>query len=127
MKPQRVAIVTCKKHPSLVDDDRLLLKPLEELGWKAVPAVWNNSAVKWDEFDGVIVRSPWDYFLKYKAFLKWLDDLEQIGARVHNPAGLMRWNSDKRYLNDLEALGIKIIPTIWIENKFDLAEFEKNL
>lgn len=50
-------------------------------------------------------------------FLAWLDSLDS--SRVLNPPALIRWNFDKRYLLDLEAHGVTIVPTIIA---FSLAE-----
>ena len=41
-----------------------------------------------------------------------LDAWETAGVRMANPLPLVRWNTDKRYLFDLEAKGVPIIPTI---------------
>jgi hypothetical protein len=32
-----------------------------------------------------------------------------------NPAGIVAWNSDKRYLRDLEGAGVATVPTLWVE------------
>lgn len=39
----------------------------------------------------------------------WPDEVPLI-----NPPGLLRWNSDKRYLNDLEAAGVPVVPTRFV-------------
>ena len=56
------------------------------------------------------MRSPWDYSLRTAEFLAWLDSLDP--SRVLNPPALIRWNFDKRYLLDLEAHGVNIVPTV---------------
>jgi hypothetical protein len=63
----------------------------------------------------VVVRSCWDYFHRCGEFHAWLDRLETDRARVHNDTRILRWNADKAYLRDLDALGIPIIPTRWLE------------
>ena len=64
----------------------------------------------WSAFDLIVMRSPWDYSLRTAEFLAWLDSLDP--SRVLNPPALIRWNFDKRYLLDLEAHGVSIVPTI---------------
>ncbi|HEY2623111.1 MAG TPA: hypothetical protein VGI53_06675, partial [Dyella sp.] len=59
-------------------------------------------------FDAVLMRSTWDYFKHYPAFRQWLD---QLPVPTINNKALLRWNSDKRYLLELAAQGIEIIPT----------------
>jgi glutathione synthase/RimK-type ligase-like ATP-grasp enzyme len=62
----------------------------------------------------VVVRSCWDYFLRPAEFHAWLDRLEADRATVYNPVPTLRWNADKRYLRDLEARGVPVVPTHWI-------------
>jgi hypothetical protein len=107
-----LALATCAKLPALNDDDRLLIRALAQLGLDAVPAVWDSSAVRWEDFPGVVVRSCWDYHLRLDEFLRWIARIE--GA-VWNPAPLLRWNSHKRYLRDLAARGVPVVPTQWLE------------
>jgi len=40
-----------------------------------------------------------------------------------NPPGLLRWNSDKRYLDDLDAAGVPVVPTrfVGLANEAELA------
>lgn len=111
----RIAVATSSKHPQLAADDRLLLKPLAEHGIEAVPAVWDDPAVRWAGFDAVLIRSCWDYHLKSEAFLRWITLLEQSGIPVWNPAPLVRWNANKSYLRELDAKGVAIVPTFWPE------------
>lgn len=105
-----VALVTCRELPHLTADDRLLLEPLAALGVSAVPAVWDDPEVVWEDFDAVIVRSTWDYYKRILEFDEWLTHLAQVGARVWNPTAVLRWNSDKHYLLDLRKRGVPIVP-----------------
>jgi glutathione synthase/RimK-type ligase-like ATP-grasp enzyme len=106
-----VALVTSRELPHLSADDRLLLEPLAALGVHAVPAVWDDPEVQWQDFDAVIVRSIWDYHKRILEFDEWLARLTQVGARVCNPTAMLRWNSDKRYLLDLRQRGVPLVPT----------------
>ena len=42
-------------------------------------------------------------------FLDWAD----LVPRLRNPAAVLRWNVDKRYLRDLEQAGCPVVPTVW--------------
>ena len=92
----------------------MLHAELERRGFNATPVIW-DSDVDWSGFDTVVVRSIWDYHLKYDKFLRWLDALEASGSRVHNALPILRWNADKHYLRQLEQRGVRITPTRVVE------------
>jgi len=112
---KRIALATSAKLPTLNDDDRLLVPALAELGVAAGPAVWDSPDVCWEEFQGVLVRSCWDYHHRLEEFLAWVSRLERAGVPVWNPPAVLRWNSHKGYLSDLTARGVSIVPTRWLE------------
>jgi glutathione synthase/RimK-type ligase-like ATP-grasp enzyme len=120
----RIAFATSKALKDLTEDDRLAVAPLKRLGVEVVPAVWNDPKVKWDAFDLVVVRSPWDYFHHVDAFWEWFTTLDRAGVPVQNPTAVMRWNFDKLYLRWIEERGGSVVPTEWVEKggKVDLAE-----
>jgi hypothetical protein len=106
------AFVTCARLPDLDEDDRRVVTPLLELGCRVVPAAWDDSTVDWDRFDVSVLRSTWDYTDRRDAFVRWARSV----PRLLNPADAVAWNTDKRYLADLEAAGIPIVPTSWISD-----------
>jgi glutathione synthase/RimK-type ligase-like ATP-grasp enzyme len=109
--PARLALVTTDV-PWLLEHEHDLEPLLQELarqGVAAEAAVWTDPAVDWSRYDLIVMRCPWDYSLRLAEFLEWLGSLEP--DRVLNPPGLIRWNLDKRYLLDLEAHGVPIVPT----------------
>jgi glutathione synthase/RimK-type ligase-like ATP-grasp enzyme len=104
----RLALVTSAALPDCTDDDRLLLPALAARGIAGEPAVWDDPAVDWAAFDAVCVRSPWDYHLRVDAFEAWVRALPVPAA---NPAPTLLWNTRKRYLDELAARGVPVIPT----------------
>ena len=106
----QVALATCAGIPDLEPDDRLLLPALAAHGIDGVPAVWDDDEVDWDAFDLVVLRSTWDYAERRDEFLAWMRSLR----RVLNSAPLVEWNTDKRYLSDLEVGGVPIVPTRFV-------------
>lgn len=44
--------------------------------------------------------------------------LERIAGQTQliNPLALMQWNLDKRYLRDLEASAVAVLPTLWLDD-----------
>jgi glutathione synthase/RimK-type ligase-like ATP-grasp enzyme len=111
-----VALVSSVDLPGLTDDDRLFASALRERGALVQPTVWSDPAVDWSSFDAVVVRSCWDYFLRADEFFGWLSLLDARRARVCNPVRTLRWNAEKTYLRDLEARGIPVVPTHWMES-----------
>ncbi|TDE08600.1 ATP-grasp domain-containing protein [Jiangella asiatica] len=107
----RVALVTCTELPDLDPDDQLVLPPLAARGVEAVPVVWDDPAIDWAGFDLVVLRNPWDYARRREEFLAWA----RAVPRLANPAELVEWNTDKRYLRDLAAAGLPVVPTDWLE------------
>ena len=107
----RVALATYAAAPDLAPDDQLLVPALASLGVESVPAVWSDASIDWARFDGVVIRSCWDYHRRYAEFLSWLDRLDAGRIRVWNSTATLRWNSTKRYLIDLAARGVPTVPT----------------
>lgn len=99
--PTRIALATSAEFPQGVDEQRLA----DELG--ATWAVWDDPTVDWDAFDLVVVRSVWDYSERVDEFLAWTRTLPQLA----NPADLLAWNADKRYLGELTAAGLPTVET----------------
>lgn len=107
----RVALVTCAEFADLYADDRLLLEPLRAKGVDPTPVVWNAPDVDWAGFDLAVLRSPWDYVARRDEFVAWAERV----PRLANPADVVRWNTDKRYLRELTAAGVPVVPTTWVE------------
>ncbi|TDB75413.1 hypothetical protein E1165_11080 [Micromonospora sp. KC723] len=107
----RVALVTCDRLTDLDPDDRLVLAPLAGRGVRVDPAVWDDPDVDWPAYDLVVLRSPWDYALRRDEFVAWADTVPQLV----NPADVVRWNTDKRYLGELAAAGVPTVPTSWVD------------
>lgn len=105
-----MALATAAHYPELAPDDQILHAELLRRGIDAVPIVWDSGA-DWSEYETIVVRSIWDYHLKFPRFRKWLDDLDASGARVLNPTSILRSNADKQYMVELANAGIRITPT----------------
>lgn len=104
----RLAVATCEAIPGIHPDDRGLHGALFARGIQATPCIWSDPAIDWSGFDAVLIRTPWDYFERYAEFVAWL---ERLPVPTINDRALLRWNSDKRYLLELQALGVQTLPT----------------
>lgn len=103
-------MATCREWPGLEDDERLVLPELDTWGIVGEPVIWDDPAVDWASYDLTVVRSTWDYVDRRDEFVAWAESV----PRLANPASVVHWNTDKRYLRDLAALGLPVTPTEWI-------------
>jgi hypothetical protein len=67
-----------------------------------------------------VVRSTWDYSPRRTEFVSWAQRVAGV-TRLSNPFPVIRWNTDKHYLAELEAAGIPVVPTIWLEPDLHLS------
>jgi glutathione synthase/RimK-type ligase-like ATP-grasp enzyme len=70
-------------------------------------------------FDLILPLIAWGYQRDCAAWFALLDRMEQEALPVVNPARILRWNSDKAYLTELEAEGVAIVPTAIRESMND--------
>lgn len=105
----RIALATSANLPDLIPDEAPLREAFARLGVEAPPAVWSDPGVDWGSFDAVLIRTTWDYTTRLGEFLAWAERVE-AATPLLNPARVLRWNTHKRYLNDLAALGVRTLP-----------------
>jgi hypothetical protein len=110
----RVALVTCAAYPQLYEDDLLLARALGQIDIDAISAIWSAPTIDWGSFAALVIRSPWDYFERLAEFRAWLDQRTASGVLMCNAGDILDWNYDKRYLQELQAAGIPLVPTVCI-------------
>lgn len=111
----RVALATAAALPRLdAEDGPPLLTALAGRGVAAEPAVWDDPAVDWAAYELIVIRSTWDYSPRREGFVAWAESVA-AQTRLANPASVIRWNTDKRYLAALAAAGLPVVPTTWLE------------
>ncbi|MFC4541226.1 RimK family alpha-L-glutamate ligase [Halosolutus amylolyticus] len=116
----RIGIVTGTRAPELTDDGRAVASELRDRGYEAEPVIWSESGVDWSRFDGLVVRSCWQYYEDPDAFRAWLGTVERNGVVVVNPPDVIRWNVHKFYLRDLETAGVSVVPTAYVDRGADV-------
>jgi len=104
-----VALATCSALPDGSPDVADLLSALNDRDVKAELVIWDDPALDWDAYELVVVRSTWDYTTRLGEFLAWAERV----PRLANDAAVLRWNTDKRYLRELEQAGLPVVPTLW--------------
>ncbi|MEU4343065.1 hypothetical protein AB0H00_17600 [Nocardia sp. NPDC023852] len=96
-------------------EDAGLLAMVRSRGIDARFVVWTDPTADWTTYDAVVAVGVWGYYQRYEQFLQWLSSMHHHGIALWNTPSLIRWNSDKRYLRDLAARGVRIVPTEIIE------------
>jgi hypothetical protein len=113
MSGPRIALATARTAWEHDEDAPLLVDALTARGAQVAPAIWDDPALDWSAFDLVVVRSTWDYTDRRDEFLAWAERVESV-TRLANPAGVLRWNTDKGYLGELYDDGVAVVPTAFV-------------
>jgi glutathione synthase/RimK-type ligase-like ATP-grasp enzyme len=106
----QVLLATCAALPMGDEDAPLLDAALAAAGIDAAWACWDDPEIDWSSADLVVVRSTWDYIDRRAEFCSWAASVPSL----LNPAAVLEWNTDKRYLADLERVGIPVTPTSFL-------------
>jgi glutathione synthase/RimK-type ligase-like ATP-grasp enzyme len=111
----RIALVTYdpRPEPSRDRDLPVLRAALERAGAEADGVFWDDPDVDWASYDLVVIRSTWDYSWRADEFTAWAQKVADV-TRLANPAAVVRWNADKRYLGELAAAGVPTVPTRYL-------------
>lgn len=109
-----VAIATCREMPEPDPDEELLLDALRGAELEPRQLAWDEASSDFAAASVVVLRSTWNYHRHLDDFLGWIDALSKK-TRVVNPAAVVRWNAHKRYLLDLEARGVRTVPTLFVD------------
>lgn len=104
-----VLLATCARLPRGDEDAEALTSALASCGVRARWVAWDDPDVDWTA-SLVVLRSTWDYTMRREQFLAWSQTVPQLA----NPADVLAWNSDKRYLRDLAAAGVPVVPTAFV-------------
>ncbi|MPY60541.1 ATP-grasp domain-containing protein [Streptomyces spongiae] len=108
----RIALATYDPGSEASKDRDLpvLLRELAAAGAEATAAYWDDPEIDWAAHGLVVIRSTWDYSWRAEEFAAWVARCGKA-TRLANPADIVRWNTDKRYLGELAAAGVPIVPT----------------
>ncbi|WP_427167274.1 ATP-grasp domain-containing protein [Streptomyces sp. C1-1] len=111
----RVALVTYDPGPQPHRDRDLpvLRDALRAAGARADVVAWDDTGTDWAAYDLAVIRSTWDYSWRAAEFTAWAHKCGTL-TRLANPADIVAWNTDKRYLGDLAAAGVPVVPTRYL-------------
>lgn len=108
---RRLAFLTLEDRGDFVIDDALAIEELARRRLLVDEIPWRRPGTDWRVYDGVVIRTTWDYQHDLAGFFSLLDEIERRSVRLANPASLVRWNARKTYLADLAACGVPTVPT----------------
>ncbi len=114
-----IALVTVHAARATDEDLAPLEAALQQAGAQVSIADWDDATVDWSRFDLTVLRSCWDYTERYVEFLIWAERISLLTTLL-NPFEVVRWNTDKHYLAELERAGIAIVPSRFIEPESDV-------
>jgi len=120
MTAPAIALVSARSARALDDDLAPLLDALVARGARVSIVDWDDADTDWARFDLAVLRSPWDYSDRLAEFLAWAERAA-VATRLINPFEVVRWNTDKHYLADLERAGVAIVPSAFVEPGADAA------
>lgn len=87
-------------------------------GIELVTRIWDDPELVIDDFDAFVVGTTWDYQERVAEFLAMLGRVAETKP-LFNSLDVVRWNLDKRYLQDLESRGVAIVPTLFADDASD--------
>lgn len=111
-----VVFATCEQQPLIARDDQPLANALAARGVEVTPIPWTEiDPYAVHDSPPILLRSTWDYHRMPTMFDSWLAALEDSGRKTWNQPRIARANVDKSYLKDVEATGIAIPKTRWLD------------
>ncbi len=98
----------------IATEDGLVADALRARGLQVERRAWSDPDMHWHDTRCALFRSTWDYFDRFDEFSRWFDQAA-TQTRFFNDAATLRWNMDKRYLAELSAAGVTIVPTVYVD------------
>ena len=106
--------------------DDLCGPALAKQGWRLESWPWTSDQ-DWQQADLVVLRSCYDYWEKPELFEAWLKRLDDKGIPIINPPETVLWNSNKKYLFELEAQGCATLKSLLVESPTERAAIQEFL
>ncbi|TFB92289.1 MULTISPECIES: RimK family alpha-L-glutamate ligase [unclassified Cryobacterium] len=110
---EKIAFVSDAASLPIDYDMSPLLSACRSTGISADVCFWDDPDVDWSRYALTVLRSPWTYVEKLPEFLTWCAQVSR-DTRLLNPLAAIRWSLNKRYLLDLQAWGIPVVPSSFV-------------
>ena len=108
--PVKIALTTASDMPKPDEETHLLVEASVAAGMNADVVAW-DSAVDWEKYALVVIRTTWDYFKRLPEFIAWARQVDAATCLV-NPLAVIEWNCHKRYLQELWQRRVPTVPTL---------------
>jgi glutathione synthase/RimK-type ligase-like ATP-grasp enzyme len=105
-----IALASCAVLPEPDPDEAPLLAALRERDVRAAVLAWDDPSARFDLASLTIIRSTWNYHRTPARFARWVRDVAAHGPLFNRPE-IVLWNMHKRYLLELSARGLPVLPT----------------
>lgn len=106
-----VALASCRELPEPDPDAAPLARALAAAGIDAEVLAWDDGEADWSRARLTVLRSTWNYPSHRDAFLDWVERVSTVST-LWNPPPVVRWNTYKGYLLELEGRGVEVVPTV---------------
>lgn len=101
----RIALLTASYLGGYIGSDQLLADKLNAMGYPTTFKYWDDFRDEGEEL--LVLRSTWDYTRRLGEFLTFCNSVKD---RLVNSAHVVAWNTNKKYLLELESKGLKTLP-----------------
>ncbi len=110
---RRIALASCDPFPPVPDDEEPLRAALRSRGVTVEEPAW-DARTDWRRFAACLVRTTWDYMERREEYLEWA---RRVAAqtRIFHPPQVIAWNTHKSYLRALEAAGVPLAQSVWLD------------
>jgi glutathione synthase/RimK-type ligase-like ATP-grasp enzyme len=88
--------------------------PLRAAGLAVEQRVWTDAGDLAGS-DLVLPLLAWGYPRAHERWVATVRAWEAAGVRLQNPASVLIWNSDKRYIGRLAERGVPVVPTVYAD------------
>ena len=116
-----IALVTTQAARGHDHDLDILTAALDAAQQKWQIVNWDDVAIDWTQFSIAVLRSTWDYYARLDEFVAWVDRVS-AQTTLCNPAEIVRWNVDKRYLQEMSEQGIPVMATTFVSQLIDITQ-----
>ena len=114
-----IALVTTQAARGHDHDLDILTTALDAASQQWQIVNWDDASIDWSQFSIAVLRSTWDYYARLNEFVAWVD---RVSAKTTlcNPPEIVRWNVDKRYLQEMSANGVPVMATTFVSQSSDI-------